>query len=243
MTRTTPDPQAPHVEPGWVDAFVVELRLLDVPGDRIGDALAEVESHCADAGEAAAEAFGDPVAYARSLELPGLAGATADSRRVVGAVAVQVAGLLLLPNAVAALARGDEVRVTAGALLAAVLVLAATGALALAPGRAVRLVLNRPVVTVAGLALVTVVVTLPAALWRATAVDLPAGAVAGAGVAALVVGTALGWRTLRDTDPVRGPESTGAAVPGATRVLTVAPLLLVPAATALLTLAFGLAAR
>lgn len=49
------------------------------------------------------------------------------------------------------------------------------------------------------------------------------------GVAALVVGTAIGWRTLLP--------------PGTASILTVAPLLLVPGATVLLTLAFGFAAR
>ena len=29
----------------WREAFILELRLLDVPGARIGDAMAEVEAH------------------------------------------------------------------------------------------------------------------------------------------------------------------------------------------------------
>lgn len=51
----------------WRDAFAVQLRLRNVPGARIGEALAEVDTHCADAGQSPQEAFGDPQAYAESL--------------------------------------------------------------------------------------------------------------------------------------------------------------------------------
>lgn len=61
---------APHVEPDWVEAMLLELRLQGVSGERIGAALAEVEAHVVDSGQNAQEAFGDPVAYARSLDLP-----------------------------------------------------------------------------------------------------------------------------------------------------------------------------
>ena len=61
---------APHVEPEWAEAVLLELRLLGVDGTRIGAALAEVDSHCVESGQTAEESFGDPVAYARRLELP-----------------------------------------------------------------------------------------------------------------------------------------------------------------------------
>ncbi|GIG40762.1 HAAS signaling domain-containing protein [Cellulomonas phragmiteti] len=64
---TEPTDIAPHVDAAWVDDFVVELRLRDVPGDVIGDALTEVESHVVDAGTTAEEAFGDPARYAATL--------------------------------------------------------------------------------------------------------------------------------------------------------------------------------
>lgn len=51
----------------WRDAFVLRARMRDVPGERIGEALAEVEAHCAESGETPDEAFGDPVAYAQTL--------------------------------------------------------------------------------------------------------------------------------------------------------------------------------
>lgn len=44
--------------------LLVALRLREVPGGRIGDILAEVESHVADTGEDPYEAFGAPRQYA-----------------------------------------------------------------------------------------------------------------------------------------------------------------------------------
>ncbi|MCT1590415.1 MULTISPECIES: HAAS signaling domain-containing protein [Kocuria] len=51
----------------WCDDFVLELRLRDVPGARIGDHLAEVESHCIETGAEPKEAFGDATEYAREV--------------------------------------------------------------------------------------------------------------------------------------------------------------------------------
>lgn len=51
----------------WHDAFIAHARLRRVPGARIGEALAEVDTHCADSGERPADTFGDPVAYAEAL--------------------------------------------------------------------------------------------------------------------------------------------------------------------------------
>lgn len=50
----------------WRDTLVYHLRMDDIPGDRIGDILLEVESHLAETGETPQEAFGDPKAYAAS---------------------------------------------------------------------------------------------------------------------------------------------------------------------------------
>lgn len=61
---------APHVEPAWAEAVLLELRLQGVSGKHIGAVLAEVDAHLAESGESSQEAFGDPVAYARSLRLP-----------------------------------------------------------------------------------------------------------------------------------------------------------------------------
>lgn len=64
---TEPADLAPHVDAAWADAFVIELRLRDVPGDVIGDVLTEVDSHVVDSGTSADDAFGDPVQYAAQV--------------------------------------------------------------------------------------------------------------------------------------------------------------------------------
>lgn len=50
----------------WRDDLIVQLRLKDVPGDRIGDILLEVESHIRETGETPEEAFGPAKAYAET---------------------------------------------------------------------------------------------------------------------------------------------------------------------------------
>lgn len=52
----------------WCSAFVLELRLRDVPGPVIGERLGEVEGHCAETGEPPPAAFGDPTDYAREID-------------------------------------------------------------------------------------------------------------------------------------------------------------------------------
>lgn len=44
----------------WLDEMIIELRLRNVRGPAIGDAVAAVETHCAESGESATEAFGHP---------------------------------------------------------------------------------------------------------------------------------------------------------------------------------------
>ncbi|TYP81332.1 HAAS signaling domain-containing protein [Blastococcus xanthinilyticus] len=51
-------------EQAWSDALLLQLRMLDVPGTRIGEVLAEVQSHVAETGEHPREAFGSPREYA-----------------------------------------------------------------------------------------------------------------------------------------------------------------------------------
>lgn len=49
----------------YLDTLSIRLRMLDVPGTRIGEILAEVEAHVATTGEPPQEAFGPPAEYAR----------------------------------------------------------------------------------------------------------------------------------------------------------------------------------
>ena len=51
----------------YCHTLMLALRLRDVPGDRIGEIVAEVESHVSDTGEDPTEAFGTPRAYAEAL--------------------------------------------------------------------------------------------------------------------------------------------------------------------------------
>jgi hypothetical protein len=51
-------------EQAWCDDLLLRLRLLDVPGPRIGEVLAEVQSHVAETGEHPRQAFGTPKEYA-----------------------------------------------------------------------------------------------------------------------------------------------------------------------------------
>lgn len=59
MTTTT--------EGRYREELLVALRVRDVPGDRIGDVLAEVEAHTAETGEDPRDAFGPPKEYARTV--------------------------------------------------------------------------------------------------------------------------------------------------------------------------------
>ncbi len=60
-------PNAPHDPDAYIDELILQLRLLDVPGDRIGHIIAEAESHLAESGEDPVETFGTPRDYAREL--------------------------------------------------------------------------------------------------------------------------------------------------------------------------------
>lgn len=92
----------------WLAEMTLELRLRNVPGAAIGDALAAVEAHCADAGQSAAEAFGDPRQYARSLTLPTRQPTATLASRVglTVPIAAGLAGAFLAPPLVRALHAG-----------------------------------------------------------------------------------------------------------------------------------------
>jgi hypothetical protein len=50
----------------WREELVLQLRMDDVPGDRIGEILLDIDQHIRDTGESPEEAFGPAKAYARS---------------------------------------------------------------------------------------------------------------------------------------------------------------------------------
>jgi len=186
------------VDTGWETDFVVELRLRDVNGRHIGEALEQVRSHCAESGENVHEAFGDPAAYARSLELPVQDGGAA---RMLLSTAGGLVGMFLALWGFTAWLDGEDFILTVGyAVVAGVMALVAPLLL-----RYLRVVVERPsrAIPVAGLVLAAVVAA-PVLLTSVLA-SLPALAVSAVGLV-LVLGTAV-WdhRARGDIDPVVSP--------------------------------------
>ena len=128
-----PDPGriAPHVDKDWRDDFIVELRLRDVPGDQIGDALMTVETHVVDSEESAQEAFGDAKGYAaRIAEVAGRvrSSGVVTPAMVVGMV-LGLAGMLLAARTFTSWLEGVPVAFTVGDVIGGVLLLALLAAL------------------------------------------------------------------------------------------------------------------
>lgn len=113
MTTTSSDKK-------WFDEFIVELRLRDVLGSSIGDAVASARELLADSGESATEAFGPAGAYAASLELPRESGKGWASRGLWPSLLGLVAFLLFV-QAGTAWAEGEPILISPSqlALLAA----------------------------------------------------------------------------------------------------------------------------
>jgi len=78
--------KAPTSVASYCDDLLLHLRAREVPGARIGEVLAEVQSHVAETGERPDEAFGSPRDYAdqvaAALDLP-RSGPAAFLRRAV----------------------------------------------------------------------------------------------------------------------------------------------------------------
>ncbi|TFV67040.1 UNVERIFIED_ORG: hypothetical protein E4P37_04790 [Bacillus sp. AZ43] len=90
--------------------LVLALRARQVPGDRIGEIVAEVESHVADTGEDPVEAFGRPKEYAATL-----APAPRGGKTVLGALALSGAAVgWLVATSVFDLVEGDAKGLPAG---------------------------------------------------------------------------------------------------------------------------------
>ena len=95
--------------------LLLSLRLLDVPGPRIAEALAEVESHVVDTGEDAVNAFGRPDDYAARLaDVLGERTNRRGARRIRSAGArfvistFSAVGAVLLALGLLALGSGDQ---------------------------------------------------------------------------------------------------------------------------------------
>lgn len=117
----------PLMDP-WRDAFLLQLRLRDVSGAAIGDALAQVDAHCAESGDEPEQAFGEPVAYADSLA--GLLTRSRPTRPVQAAVlaAGTVVGANALLSGVDGAAHAEPGVLTVGSLVVALVVAVLSGA-------------------------------------------------------------------------------------------------------------------
>lgn len=232
---------APHVEAEWAEAMLLELRLQGVDGARIGEALAEVDSHCVESGQSARDAFGPPEAYAASLELPRSVSSDTQALLVIaGAGLVQTVGMLGLLEAFRAWQAGERMDVTVGQL---VLMAALAGTLALVSWRldpVLRTTLRHPVrVWLVAMAHVGLTVAL-LLLLDGVVLRLDAGWSVAAGAALLLAGTVGQVRALGPDaeDPVVGPfprsSPEGARRGRASRLLIHLPAYLVPALTLVL---------
>lgn len=205
---------APHVDEKWAGEFVLELRMLGVKGDRIGAALSEVESHCGESGEGAQQVFGDPVEYARSLQLPVDDDTSARAMlRSVAPIMVQLLGMTALNWSFDAWLRGQQLEITTGQLANASLGFLVIVTLIVFIDPVLRIILRRPVV---GSILVALPLTASAALGLATHKLLnqviwrvPAGW--GLAVGAAILAGGVVWAVARirahvsEEDPITSP--------------------------------------
>jgi hypothetical protein len=96
----------------WLEDLTIELRLLEVPGAAIGDAVASAREFLADSGARAGESFGSPARYAAELELPTpLSSSQGSQGELLLNSAIGAIGLVMLAQAVFPLAGGDDLLV------------------------------------------------------------------------------------------------------------------------------------
>ena len=201
--RPTANPErlAPSVDATWVRAFVTEQNLRGVPAQRIGDQLATVESHVSEAGEPAAEAFGEPVAYARALPEgePWRLG-----RRTVVELVLGLAGMLLVLAGFQAWLADGPVRITTGYLAVLAITALCTAALLLRPTALLRLVVDRPALAWGVMIAPFAVFVVCLLLLRAEVATLPVLPVALLGVVALAASSTLAALNPEE-DEITGP--------------------------------------
>ncbi|MBT8226188.1 MAG: hypothetical protein HKP61_16960 [Dactylosporangium sp.] len=204
----SPDREGPGIVTAaeWQHRFIGELRMRDVPGVGIGDAIAEVEAHCADAGQSPQEAFGDPIEYAtRVAQTRGVPKRQTPVKvlRVSARVALMLAGILTTLAGADGVAHHRDAVVTAGSLLAVAL-----GAIAI-PVVVANLRLRGSWKTGMAMMVPALAAMMLPPLWKADVAHLPAGWALGCGLA---VTAASYWPTGRSrlvdriVDPRPGHE-------------------------------------
>lgn len=127
----------------YSNELLLALRLKDVPGPRIAEALAEVQSHVSETGEQAFEAFGSAQEYADELAVALGAAGSCERRRALSWSAARYAlggflGAQLLLSGVLGLLKGEGAWLGVPAAAAVVLGLGVLGATALGLARLTR---------------------------------------------------------------------------------------------------------
>jgi hypothetical protein len=175
---------APSVDKDWIEQFVLEQRLLGVPGTRIGDSLVLVESHVSESGESAQTAFGEPRAYATedAPEQPARSPHRI-SREWGFALVLGLAGMLLTTfSAQAAFSGESTLSVTVGHVVMLAIIAASLAVLLFAADVPLRMIARHPVRSGIGwilllVAMVGALLLLPHTIgridvWAATAIGV-----------------------------------------------------------------------
>lgn len=188
----------------YVNRLVVALRMRDVPGERIGQVVAEVEAHVAESREAPVEAFGPAEEYADRVSSALARPETKRHRQALRGMLIgwpTTLAAMLIADGAAGLAFGQRIELTAGKLLLFGLLPPAAVALIQLIGRQERP--RRP--TGLGVALIfACVFSVPWLLSRPVLVTYPAWAALTTG-ALIIVGT-IPWYVRPDLiiDPRNG---------------------------------------
>lgn len=207
---TGPSPDRPIVNP-WREEFVLALRVRDVSGPRIGDALAEVDTHCAETGQHPEASFGDPESYAAELaaSLPAGAGSTPAARVLVVASSLAVLlGVALLLTGLGGVVEGHDASYSYGALGG---LLAVAGICFLVVTNLSRLVREGHRIWLYSLMAAGFVLPVAAGLvWRQTAMTVPAWSCVAVGLVLLCAGFGVLCRGGADAvmDPRTGAKAS-----------------------------------
>ena len=187
---------APHVEETWAEGLVLELRLQGVSGPAIGEALSEVESHCAESGESAHHAFGDAVEYARSLRLPrGEGTRVRDVAAAAAPTVVQVVGMQATVWTFMAWSTSADLEITTGQLLWVALLVGAMAGIVRFWEKVLRFVVHHPVGTVLALTASTGLLALVTVLTSEVVAAVPAAPALAVSTLVLLGGAA--WERAR----------------------------------------------
>lgn len=213
---STPDTTA------WCEKLVLELRLRGVKGSRIGDEVASVEAYCAESGESAVDAFGDPREYAAALAFDpdDVDDDVSTASLLVGAwpAFLGLAGFYVASWAAAGLHTGGAVPIGLGQVVGVILVVAAIAVIVRFLGTVLRHVAVFAVVFV-----VTIALAIAAARFLdITLFTAPFPVVVGVAVV-LLAGSVVAHYRLRGTDddpvvdPVEGRDRYASKHPRAAR--------------------------